>query len=260
MKNPMKPRDKITQKMSRDGLTEQNQTTGETELISKRAQDAGLAPKHDAATAERVIEHIDGRHTRKASKKAARKAHAEAAAQTKTSRLQFTDEELNVPELEKYIRKSNEAADRLDAAKAAIPKKKVLTKERTFDEATGRGKTRLRFEEKEKPIPGGKPHKNPLSRPAQEAGIFVHNKIHSVEKDNSGVEGAHKSEEAAERLYRHCRAALIHHGIGGLVLLRGYVFRDAQRHCGNVLHVGGQRPCGGGKQLCSKGKRTTKPD
>ena len=33
----------------------------------------------------------------------------------------------------------------------------------------------------------------------QEVGVFVHNKIHSVEKDNSGVEGAHKSEELAER-------------------------------------------------------------
>ena len=40
---------------------------------------------------------------------------------------------------------------------------------------------------------------NPLSRPTQEAGVFIHNKIHSVEKDNSGVEGAHKSEELAER-------------------------------------------------------------
>ena len=30
-----KPRDKITQKMTRDGLTEQNQTTGESERISK---------------------------------------------------------------------------------------------------------------------------------------------------------------------------------------------------------------------------------
>lgn len=228
MKDPMKPRDKITQKMSRDGLVEVNETKETAELISKRTQDAdltkqpeqaaqdaaaqlnpllsgtspphapGLAPKPDTATAERVFEHIDGRHTRKASEKAARKAHAEATAQTKSSRLQFTDEELNAPELEKYIKKSNEAADRLDAAKAAIPKQKKLVKERTFDEATGRGKTRLRFEEKEKPIPG-KPHKNPLSRPAQEAGIFVHNKIHSVEKDNSGVEGAHKTEELAER-------------------------------------------------------------
>lgn len=117
---------------------------------------------------------------------------------TSTSRLQFTEEELAAPELERYIEKSNKAADRLDAAKAAIPKQKKLVKERTFDEATGKAKARLRFEEQEKPIPGGKKG-NPLSRPAQEAGIFVHNKIHSVEKDNSGVEGAHKSEELAER-------------------------------------------------------------
>ena len=87
----------------------------------------------------------------------------------------------------------------MDEARAAIPKKKVLTKERTFDEAAGKGKTRLRFEEKEKPIPGGRQQHNPLSRPVQEVGVFVHNKIHSVEKDNSGVEGAHKSEELAER-------------------------------------------------------------
>ena len=230
-----KPRDKITQKMSRDGLTEQNQTTGETERISRREQDAdfqktpeqqaaqdaaaqlnplssgtspphapGLAPKPDTATVERIAEHIDGAHTRKKSKKAVRKAQQEATAQTKSSRLQFTDEERAAPELEKYIQKSDKAADRLDAAKAAIPKKKQLVKERTFDEATGKGKTRLHFEEKEKPMPG-KPAKNPLSRPAQEAGIFVHNKIHSVEKDNSGVEGAHKSEELAERGARYTK-------------------------------------------------------
>ena len=225
-----KPRDKITQKMTRDGLTEQNQTTGESERISKRIQEAdfqktpeqqaaqdaaqlqgaasppsplphtpGTAPKQDTAAAERVMEHIDAAHTRKASKKAARKAQEEAAAQTKSSRLQFTEEELSTPELEKYIEKSNRAADRLDKAKAAIPKQKKLVKERTFDEATGKAKTRLRFEEREKPMPGSKSHKNPLSRPAQEAGIFVHNKVHSVEKDNSGVEGAHKSEELAEK-------------------------------------------------------------
>ena len=228
-----RPRDKITQKMSRDGLTEQNQTTGETERISRREQDAdfqkapeqqaaqdaaaqltplpsgtspphapGLAPKPDTGTAEQVFEHIGGRHTRKAAKKAARKAQAEATAKTQSSRLQFTDEELAAPELEKHIKKTNEAADRLDAAKAAIPKKKTLAAERTFNEATGRGKTRLHFEEQEKPMPG-KPVKSPLSRPAHEAGIFVHNKIHSVEKDNSGVEGAHKSEEAAERLGKY---------------------------------------------------------
>lgn len=230
-----KPRDKITQKMTRDGLVEVNEAQQTAERISKREQDAdfqktpeqqaaqdaaaqlnplssgtspphapGLAPKPDTATAERIAEHLDGAHTRKASKKAAKKAQAEATARTKSSRLQFTDEERATPELEKYIQKSDRAADRLDAAKAAIPKKKQLVKERTFDEATGKGKTRLHFEEKEKPMPG-KPAKNPLSRPAQEAGIFVHNKIHSVEKDNSGVEGAHKSEELAERGARYTK-------------------------------------------------------
>ena len=223
--------------MTREGAVEVNAATGKKKRISNRIRDADLTRKEaapqqpeqaaqplpggtapaptadaptlphapgaereqDTAAAERVMEHIDGAHTRKTSKKAARKAQAEAEARTRTSRLQFTEEERATPELEKYIRKSDKAADRLDAAKAAIPKEKKLVGERTFDEATGKGKTRLRFEEREKPIGKNKPHNNPLSRPAQEAGIFVHNKIHSVEKDNSGVEGAHKSEELAER-------------------------------------------------------------
>ena len=224
-----KSRDKITQKMTRDGLIEVNEKQQTAERISKREQDEdfqkspeqqaaqdgtqlqgvasqtsplphapGASPARDTATAERVMEHIEAAQTRRASKKAVHKAQEEVTVQTTSSRLQFTEEELAVPELECYIEKSNKAADRLDAAKAAIPKQKKLVKERTFDEAAGKAKTRLHFEEQEKPIPGGKKG-NPLSRPAQEAGIFVHNKIHSVEKDNSGVEGAHKSEELAER-------------------------------------------------------------
>ena len=222
--------------MTREGAVEVNAATGKKKRISKRIRDADFAKteapqqpeqaaqplpggatsppltdtpplphapgaerEQDTAAAERVLERIDGARTRKASKKAARKAQAEATAKEKSSRLQFTDEERATPELERYIRKSDKAADRLDAAKAAIPKEKKLVRERTFDEATGKGKTRLHFEEQEKPIGKNKPHNNPLSRPAQEAGIFVHNKIHSVEKDNSGVEGAHKSEELAEK-------------------------------------------------------------
>ena len=215
--------------MTRDGLIEVNETKETTERVSNRemdadflkspeqqaAQDAAqlqgvpsaaspfpsapeLSHRQDTGAAERVMGRVDAAHTRKSSKKAAQRAQREATAKEKSSRLQFTDEELATPELEKYVKKSNEAADRLDAARAAIPKEKKLVKERTFDEATGKGKTRLHFEEREKP-PGFKEKHNPLSRPAQEAGVFVHNKIHSVEKDNSGVEGAHKSEELAER-------------------------------------------------------------
>ena len=146
-----KSRDKITQKMTRDGLIEVNETQQTAERISSREADSDFS-KPDSAAAERVIEHLDAAHTRKANKKAVKKEQEATALRTSTSRLQFTDEERATLELERYIEKSNKAADRLDAAKAAIPKQKKLVNERTFDEATGKAKTRLRFEEQEKPI------------------------------------------------------------------------------------------------------------
>lgn len=118
----------------------------------------------------------------------------------KSSRLQFTDEERANPELEKYIRKSEKAADRLDNANAAIPKQKKIVKERTFDEATGKAKVRLHFEEQDKPPSDAKgKQKKHLLHPVAGVELFVHGKIHEVEKDNSGLESAHKSEELAER-------------------------------------------------------------
>ena len=218
MKDPLKPRDKVTQKMSRDGLIEVNETKDTAQRISKREQEAdytkqpeqpqdaaaqlppetstaapltpapGFTPKTDTGKTERVMERVGAAQTRQASKKAARRAQQEATANGRSSRLQFTEEELNTPELARYIKKSDKAADRLDAARAAIPKEKVLVKERTFDETTGKGKTRLRFEEREKPMYGGKDHKNPLSRPAQEAGLQAGDVIYSA--DGEAVESA----------------------------------------------------------------------
>lgn len=160
-------------------------------------------PQQSTAATERVLEHVDAAYTRHKSKRAAQELREETTLHMKSSRLQFTDEERAAPELAKHIRKSDKAADRLDAARAALPKQKKLIRERTYDEAAGKGKTRLRFEEREKPAPGGRKHKNLLSRPMQEAGVFIHNRIHSVEKDNSAVEGAHKAEELGERGARY---------------------------------------------------------
>mgnify|MGYP000814642392 CR=1 FL=1 len=100
MKDPLKPRDKITQKMTCDGLVEVNETQQTAERISNRIRDAdlqktpeqqaaqdaaqlqgaasptsplprvpGAAPKADTGKAERVMEHIEAARTRKASKK-----------------------------------------------------------------------------------------------------------------------------------------------------------------------------------------------
>lgn len=60
-----------------------------------------------------------------------------------------------------------------------------------------KAKTKLHFDKVEKPAPKLKP--NPASRPMEEAGLYLHGKIHEVEHENVGVEGGHKGEELAER-------------------------------------------------------------
>ena len=164
--------------MSRDGLIKENMTTGEMENISKRMQEN---PENDIPKSPVSDKEIPKR---------------------KSSRLTFTEEERTIPELQKYIKKSDQAADRLDKARDKIPKKKTLSFDREFDEKKGKGKTRLHFEEKEKPIGTGKGI-NPLSPALDEAGTFLHKKIHEAEHDNAGVEAAHKTEKAAETLGRY---------------------------------------------------------
>lgn len=131
-----------------------------------------------------------------------------------SSRLRFSDEERADPAMKKYIDRSDKAADKLDKAKAAIPTKKVLRRERTFDETTGKGKTRLHFEEMEKK-PNGRLHHNPFSRPIQELRASAHSKIRQVEQENVGVEAGHQGELLSEHGVSYAgskvRTAIRHH-------------------------------------------------
>ena len=201
----LKASDKVTQKMTHDGAVTENLATGEVTNISSRQPEADLSASSEESAgtafdlAARVSEaHIS--HTERKEAKADREAVKEgsAARRRPSSRLQFTDEERADPALKKYIDRSDKAADKLDRAKAAIPTKKVLRRERIFDEAAGKGKTRLHFEEVEKK-PNSKLHHNPLSRPVQELSATAHSKIRQVEHENVGVEAGHKGEVLAER-------------------------------------------------------------
>ena len=252
----LKPRDKVTQRMTRDGLVQDNQTTGESQSVSGRDAEQNLSPKeqpellrredaetedaaqnrqrqqprqdmqpqqtaqHDPAPFQTgsnspvssVVQEAAPAHS---GRKATRQGNStirqgEAARQRPSSRLQFTDEERSTPDLQKYIRNSDKKADKLDAARASVPKKTVITKERVFDEASGKGHTRLRFDKVDK-APSRLKH-NPLNRPVSEAAAMAHGKIHEVEQENVGVESGHKAEELAERgIGRGVRSAYRHH-------------------------------------------------
>ena len=194
---PLKPRDKVTQHMTRDGLTLDNQTTGESINVSSREAEQEYTAQPEGA-AEKILERADELHDRHKAKKAAKDAGETVAQATgPVSRLQFTAEERASPELAPYIRKAEKRADKLEAAKEALPKKRVVTKETVYDEAKGKAKSKLYFDKVEKSPPQLKP--NPASRPIQEAGLYLHGKIHEVEHENVGVEGGHKGEELAER-------------------------------------------------------------
>ena len=113
------------------------------------------------------------------------------------SRLHFADDETVSPSLQKAKAKADNAAAKLTKAKARIPKKKAMSIARTTDEATGKTKTRLRFEEKAEAAPSA--HTPVVTRlPLSE----LHHQIGKVEDENTGVEAAHHSEETAEGMGR----------------------------------------------------------
>ena len=266
-----KSRDKLTQRMTRDGAVLDNQTTGEEIHISERdaekqlspngqpvqmgKRDAPMNPAEDApkhgrqfrpqeqkepekeqskpqqpnaepfqpqggspishipqdipmsaapgGTAEKLFDRAAAERNAHKARQTARMSRDAAQQRYSASRLQFSEEERAAPELHKHIHRAEKAADKLDAAQAAIPKKRVLRKERVFDEASGTAKTKLRFDTVDKSPPKLKP--NPLGRPLREVAVQAHGKIHEVEHENVGVESGHKAEELAE------------HGAGGAI-------------------------------------------
>ena len=113
-------------------------------------------------------------------------------------RLQFSDADLAEPKLEKPIKRVKKAEAKADKAQAKIPKKTVAKKERGFDPATGKVKTRLRFEEVDKKKPPSKLTHAVQDAPANFVLSQVHREVRQSEDDNVGVEAAHKVEQAVE--------------------------------------------------------------
>ena len=204
---------KVTQTMTRDGLVVENQADGTVENVSCREAEQDYSTDAEGK-AEKILERAedikDGHKNKKKAKKAAETAataKSEDSLHRSAARLELTEDERADPELQPYIHKAEAKADKLDAARAALPKKRVPVKEKVYDAASGKAKSTLRFEQQDKGPPSLKP--NPASRPLSEALLFAHGKIHEVEHENVGVEGGHKGEELVE----HQTAKVIRSGI-----------------------------------------------
>ena len=61
----LKPRDKVTQRMTRDGLVQDNQTTGESQSVSGRDAEQNLSPKEQPELLRREdAENVDAAQNR----------------------------------------------------------------------------------------------------------------------------------------------------------------------------------------------------
>ena len=103
--------------------------------------------------------------------------------------------------LKKKQRQAQKAGRKVQKARAKLPKTREYTLQRVFDEKTGKGKYVVVPLDKEKPFKQEGIPKTTMRRMQNESKNFVHGKIAETEKENSAVEGAHKSEQKGEAVY-----------------------------------------------------------
>ena len=104
--------------------------------------------------------------------------------------------------LDRLQKKAEKVRKKTEAARKRIPKKTEYSLERVFDEKTGKTKYVLTTVKKDKPFKPDSPVKRAAGRAGMEYSNFAHSKVAEVEKENSGVEAAHKTEQRAEDVYR----------------------------------------------------------
>ena len=250
-------REKVVQKMSREGAIEQSLSEGMTRRVSKRIADADFShPKEemlqdegrDPSLRKSRMKKRYGRELREDLNKSrqnpesAKFHESDSGFETDTSTGDFTGssdapgtgyvyessgtgqtgagntsessgsgkERLRTKKGKRLKEKSESANERLSHAQRKQKTKKRLKKERVYDEAKGKAKTRLHFEDEVVPKSegagviqrAGYTGKSAVSKATMTAEGVAHGKIYEVENENVGVKAAHQSEIAGEAAAR----------------------------------------------------------
>ena len=141
------------------------------------------------------------------------RAKTEKPGQSGSEEFQTKDDAFTQGQTERFSDKRlQKAADRseknhrkLQKAKDKMPKKRQYEMKRVFDEQTGKAKYVVVPVEVEMPFKPEGIGKAAVHKLRTENMYFVHRKIAETEKDNSAVEGAHKTEQRAEDVYHYMK-------------------------------------------------------
>ena len=185
---------------------------GELPVIESHSPSPSIVEAHHAASADPGIVMVKTTMTSSARRTQAVEAvDGEAilgkAADTAAEKPVIDEAAPTTKKIQRLEKKSEKAHERLDAAREKLPTKKVLKKERVFDDEKGKGKTRLYFEDEIKMPKGQSKLQFEADKSVRKVGDTlasgIHGKIHEVEQDNSAVEAAHRTEIVAETAARH---------------------------------------------------------
>ena len=185
---------------------------GELPVIESHSPSPIIVEAHHAASADPGIVMVKTTMTSSARRTQAVEAvDGEAilgkAADTAAEKPVTDEATPTTKKIQRLEKKSEKAHERLDAAREKLPTKKVLKKERVFDDEKGKAKTRLYFEDEIKMPKGQSKLKFEADKSVRKVGDTlasgIHGKIHEVEHDNSAVEAAHRTEIVAETAVRH---------------------------------------------------------
>ena len=114
-------------------------------------------------------------------------------------------EEFTDRKVQKAFDKSEKSRWKLQKAKDKMPTKRQYEMKRVFDEQTGKAKYVVVPVDVEKPFKPDGLGKTAVHKLQTENMYFVHRKIAETEKDNSAVEGAHKTEQRTEDVYHYMK-------------------------------------------------------
>ena len=133
----------------------------------------------------------------------------------KPGKLQFSEADAspfgtNNRKLDKAEKQFERTSKKLDEARDKLPSKRRLRTRQVFNTETGKAKTTLAFENEpisQKEHLKGSIASRPIKAGANAVIVYAHGKVHQVERENAGVEAAHKGEMLVEgslrKSYRH---------------------------------------------------------
>ncbi len=145
------------------------------------------------------------RETAQAGEQAAQAEGTAGDGQKKTSKLEFTADELPPETADKKLtkarRKAERTAEKLEQVESRLPARRRPRLETASDPDTGKAKKRLKFEKEVKSqrahVKGPVPMR-PVKAGANTAIGYAHKKIYQAENENVGIKAAHRTELVGE--------------------------------------------------------------